>query len=57
VIYNLIGRATVKYLRFYLERRVPSSGLLVAVAAAAGILILVGGAAALSANSKSDPDY
>ena len=56
-MYNLIGRATVKFLRLYLGRRVSPTGVLIAAAAAAGILVLVGGAAALSAGSKSDPDY
>ena len=56
MIYNLIGRATVWYARQYIGRRVSRSTILLAIAAAAGLFALAGGAA-LKAGSKTDSDY
>lgn len=56
MIYNLIGRATVLFARSYLKRRLPASSLLIAIAAVAGLLVIVGGAA-LSTGSRTDTDY
>jgi MFS-type transporter involved in bile tolerance (Atg22 family) len=58
VIYNLIGRATVWFVRYYIGRRVPRSALVVAVAAVVGVLFLAGGTAlTVGSRSESDPDY
>lgn len=56
MIYNLIGRATVAFARYYLRKRLPASTLLVAAAALAGLLVLAGGAV-LTSGSRTDTDY
>lgn len=52
MIYELIGRLTVKVVRYWLSRKAPPSGALIAAAAAAG---LIAAATAVLVASGSEP--
>lgn len=52
MIYELIGRLTVKVVRYWLSRKAPPSGALMAVAAAVG---LIAAATAVLVASGSEP--
>lgn len=53
MIYELIGRLTVKVLRFWLSRKTPVSGTVLAAAAATGLVAVV---AVLVASSEDSPE-
>ncbi len=54
MIYELIGRLTVKVLRFWLSRKTPVSGTVLAAAAATGVVAVV--AAVLIASGEDSPE-
>jgi hypothetical protein len=53
MIYSLIGRATVKFLRYWIARKAPPSGTLLATAGVIGGLVVV--AAVLVTSGGEDP--